>query len=326
VVGLIDPSGKILRHPDVLTRMRNGEHVWPLNVELDPSNRCNAKCRHCDFAHVHNGALLDGLLAYRVLAELSHGGTQGVTLTGGGEPTVHPLFSDIALCAQALGLAVGVYTNGLRSEPLIDCIGALSWVYVSLDAVGADEYRTVKGADVFWRAVETIQQLVTARRGGTLTVGVGFLLDSDNWRDAAAMATLALALGADYAQFRPIVGLSAYAWVMDALPTLDALTGENIYVSRQRFIDLRDGTQRCYTVCRASELVPCIGADGTVWVCPNTRGLRSLGNLHDQTFPEIWERRPDQLVGADCRVACRNHALNETLEHVCGVGPHDAFV
>ena len=323
---MIDPSGKILRHPGVLMRMRNGERIWPLNVEMDLSNRCNAKCRHCSFAHLHDGSLLPTALACHILADLAEGGMQAVTLSGGGEPTTHPDFAVIAHAASAYGLAVGVYSNGLSAIPLVGAMDALAWVYVSLDALDDADYRQIKRVSGFWQVVDTIGHLVTLRQGSVPTVGVGFLLNSGNWRDAAGMAALADGLGADYAHFRPIVGLPDYAWVTDALPTLDALVSDSVYVSHGRFVELRDGTPRGYTVCRASELVPCIGATGTVWVCPNTRGLRRLGNLHEESFAAIWARRPEQVVGLDCRVACRNHALNGTLEYVCGGGPHDAFV
>ena len=76
-------------------------------------------------------------------------------------------------------------------------------------------------------------------------------------------------------------------------------------------------------------VVPCIGADGSLWVCPNTRMIRKLGDLNKESFREIWECRPVQFVGEDCRIACRNHELNRTLEFVCGKplwDEHGAFV
>ena len=67
-------------------------------------------------------------------------------------------------------------------------------------------------------------------------------------------------------------------------------------------------------------------ADGTVWVCPNTRGLRSLGSLANEPFSTIWARRPTQHVGGDCRIACRNHELNRTLDYICSERLHAEFV
>jgi hypothetical protein len=204
---------------------------------------------------------------------------------------------------------------------------------VSLDAGDPGSWARYKlgddtpaGHSVFWDVLNNIKRMATYRQDGEPAIGVGFLLGSDNWRQAEAMAEMALGLGADYCQFRPLVGLDNYDWAIDAVRHLDRLVGKQVYVSRERFVALAEDRERSYRVCRGSELVPCVGADGTIWVCPNTRGLRPLGSLAEDDFAAIWERRPLQYVGHECREACRNDHLNETLEYVLGHGPHDAFV
>jgi MoaA/NifB/PqqE/SkfB family radical SAM enzyme len=326
---LIDPSAKILRFPDVLAAIRRGERVWPLNVEMDLTNRCNAKCQHCAFAYMRGQEMLAAALAERILGEMAAGGTGAVTFTGGGEPTLHPDFARLALYAAGLGLKVGVYTNGLRPYPLLEASHALVWCYLSLDAADAESYREVKRVDGFWQVLDTAEALLANRSGGPPKIGLGFLLSATNWRDATVAADLAGRIGVDYCQFRPIVSddpEADYSWIREAMPSLDALAGPRVYVSRGRFVELLDGEPRGYSLCRASELVPCVGADGTLWVCPNTRGKRSLGSLAEESFAALWARREAQMVGGDCRVACRNHALNKTLDYICQEGPHDAFV
>ena len=98
----------------------------------------------------------------------------------------------------------------------------------------------------------------------------------------------------------------------------------------QRFLDLAagDAYERGYSICRASALSPCIGADGTVWACPNTRGLpgRSIGNASKQRLAEIFANAPVQMVGPDCEPTCRHHAMNKTLALVCERQPHEEFI
>lgn len=326
---LIDPGGKILRHPDVLARIRRGEPVWPLHVELDLSNACNLRCRHCSFAYTHDGAILRPELAARILAELAAGGTRAVTFSGGGEPTCNPDFAEVVRSAADLGLSLGLYTNGVNVDPVLDVLDCFAWVYVSLDAVDAADYEARKGAGAFARVCEHARRLALTRRPGRTAIGVGYLLDGSNWLKADAAVALSRRIGADYCQLRPIVqdGPGAeYGWVRRALPHLEALAGPGVYVSVARLRELLDRGPRGYAVCRGSALVPCVGATGDVWVCVNTRGKRKLGCLAKDTFAAIWEARPEQVVGPDCRVACRNHALNLTLEHVCKEGQHDAFI
>jgi MoaA/NifB/PqqE/SkfB family radical SAM enzyme len=265
-------------------------------------------------------------MAEETFWELREHRTKALTFTGGGEPTTNPRFVLIAGLAHEYGLKLGLYTNGIMIDQLLTISHAFTWIYVSLDASNRSDYRQDKGLDMFDKVCSNITRLVAAKINGKPTVGAGFLVTEDNWEQAANMALLASRLGADYCQFRPVVGLDNYQWVPEALHLLDALAGPNVYVSRDRFLDLFGNVGRPYSICRASALVPCIGADGTVWVCPNTRGLRPLGSLKRQTFQEIWLKRPVQMVGEDCRTQCRNHAMNETLQYVCSVNDHDAFI
>ncbi len=325
---LIDPGRKVLRWPARVWAIREGKRADPLNVEVDLTDQCNLRCAHCDFVHRRGERWSDVPKLGQALRQMHLHGLRSVTFTGGGEPTLHPAFAAAVAAAYSIGLKVGVYSNGLRPEALADVWGMLDWCYVSLDAVAALDYRRRKGVDAFTRVVKGARDLARMNTAAHhTTVGLGFLLDGE-WNGAALEEAVRLraVIAADYAQFRPIVGLPDYSWVEPALEHLDRLAGQRVYVSRDRFLDLATGANRTYDVCRGSELIPCLGADGTLWVCPNTRGLRPLGNLWEEDFADVWARRPRQLVGSDCRVACRCHSLNETLAYVCGEGPHDAFL
>ena len=49
--GYVDAGGKILRYPERLAQWKQGRDLYPGNVELDLSDRCNRKCRGCHFAY-----------------------------------------------------------------------------------------------------------------------------------------------------------------------------------------------------------------------------------------------------------------------------------
>lgn len=325
----IDPQRKILRYPEILARMQAGLRAWPINIELDMSNQCNLKCAHCDFAHTHNSQEMSPELASQVLNELAAGGTRAITLTGGGEPTLNADFAAIARHAAALDLRLGLYTNGVDVSRLIPALDKFAWVYISLDEASQESYKIQKGADRFNQVTRNIKALVGEE--SKPTIGVGFMIHPSNMNQIPEMVSLKDQLGVDYIQFHPTVGLTDYSWVRGIRHLLRHLQQqENIHVVLQRFHDLgmnqHGKHERGYTVCRGSELVPCIGASGEVWVCPNTRGLRKLGDLSQESFKQVWLRRPEQYVGTDCRVACRNHFLNQTLEYVCSHGIHEEFV
>jgi MoaA/NifB/PqqE/SkfB family radical SAM enzyme len=316
----IDPWSKVLKFPEIVSRIQHGERVYPVNIEVDLSNRCNSKCSWCAFAYTHDGALLPYDLATRIIGECADVGVKALTFTGGGEPTTHPRFAEICKTAHEAGLKVGLYTNGMLRQPLLDAAPYLTWAYFSLDEATPKQYHASKGVHKFWTVLENVCALI-----GKTTVGMGFILHEGNYRQAPRMVELARGYGADYCQLRPIVGAADYSWLPECVEILHELDDPFVYVSYQRFAQV-DRAERCYEECRGSELVPCIGATGELWVCPNTRGLRSLGNLHHATLKELWDRRERQMVGNDCRAVCRNHALNETLEYICSASPHMEFV
>ncbi len=318
-MSFIDPWNKILRYPEVLDKIRRGERVYPINVEFDLTEDCNCHCAWCAFRYMHSKDTMSTELAERAITECADVGVKALTFTGGGEPTLHPRFADLVRYAKEQGLAVGLYTNGIRRQALIEAAPYLDWAYISLDEADPRAYKRNKGVNAWWAVCGNVQAIA-----GKTIVGVGFLLHGDNYRQAPKMQEIAHDMGADYCQFRPVVGLDDYDWVPECLQILQGVDGA--YISWERFQDVLEERPRKYTVCRASAICPCIGADGTVWVCPHTRGLRPLGNLNDESLREIWERREEQVVGPDCRIACRNHALNETLEYVCSDAPHMEFV
>ena len=47
---------------------------------------------------------------------------------------------------------------------------------------------------------------------------------------------------------------------------------------------------RTYKKCLGSQIQPCVGADGEVYVCCNHRGYKeySYGNLNEKSFKDIW--------------------------------------
>jgi len=327
-VHYIDPRRKILRYPEILAKIKGGQKVWPINVEMDLANFCNLKCTWCDFVYMHDQTYMDYDLACKILRELALLGIRSITFTGGGEPTLNPDFARIAEIAHTSGLHLGLYTNGVEVGQLLSVLNCFDWIYVSLDASSQETFLRLKGVDAFHKILDNI---ATLRHCTTSTiVGVGFLLCGGNWHSVSEAVDITRG-AVDYVQFRPVVGDVDYSWVTEALTLLSKYDdcGWIIY-SPERFLELLDNSLgvwvRGYSICRGSELVPCIGASGEVWVCPNTRSLRKLGDLKDESFEQIWLRRAQQCVDVGCRVSCRNHYLNQTLEYVCSNGVHRGFV
>lgn len=350
----IDPRLKVLQHADRLAAIQAGRTPAPVNVEIDLSNRCSLGCAWCHFAYTHTrgplagaqkpagatsgGDLFNTDLLLRVGVDLANAGVRSTTWTGGGEPTLHPDFDRIV---TAWPLPQGIYTHGGH----IDRGRArllkhrLSWVYVSLDECNPADYKNSKGVDRFNDVLDGVRRLVAADGGAT--IGVGFLLHKGNYRRVFDMTRLALEqLGADYVQFRPAVRYLTdkpavpaedAAWIQDALVYLQHPTLANnpaVYAETDRFRQYLDWTGHGYGTCYWSQLQAVITPDGRVWTCVNRREYAGseLGNLNNRPFSAIWARVKAHCVDDQCRVMCRGHMANQTLNYAMGDLGHREFI
>ena len=352
----IDPRQKALWHLDKLLELKTrGKTTAPVNVEIDLSNRCSRGCVWCHFAHTHTkgplatrpkvegriagGDLMETSFAFRILWELSRAGVQSVTFTGGGEPTLHPDFSDIVKSAANYGLSVGLYTHGGHID---DEMAALlkhycTWVYVSLDECTPADYQRSKGVDGYAPVVAGIGRLRMAE--GKAVVGVGFLLHEGNYRKSREMVELGRGLGADYVQFRPTIHTDPQepgklaentGWMKAAIDWLQPHSADPfVSLDLPRFADYQNWQGHGYTTCHWSGLQTVITPNGMVWRCVNKREQPGalLGDLTKELFADIWERAGGACtVDSQCRVLCRGHIANQTIDAVMSEPLHSNFI
>lgn len=353
----INPHGKVFTHIDRLVEWQRGGHPAPVTVEWDLSNRCTLGCQDCHFAYTHTrgpwtvkarrlpmafdagGDLADIGLVLRVLQEMSDFGVRSIVWTGGGEPTTHPDWVTAVRAADDFGLSQGMYTlGGLFTDDTARVLAErATWVVVSLDACDPVTYSHEKNVPQsrFDAAIQGVRRLSYGRA----TVGVSFLLHEKNWWQADRMRSLALALGATYATFRPTVRFDPHypgmpvgdvRWIDDAMPTLQALAKDpHVELNPERFAQYRDWRGHGYDACYGIRLNTTITPDGRVWVCPNRRGLAqsSIGDLRTESFRELWQRFSGLWTDfTECRVLCRLHPVNQTLATVYAERPHANFI
>lgn len=353
----IDPRHKILHHLDRLHQLKTtGKTQAPINFEIDLSNRCSLGCNWCHFAYTHTrgplagkaekpaghidgGDLMDIALAEDILAQLAEAGVQSVTWAGGGEPTLHPEFEQIVRRAHYHGLAQGLYTHGGHIDARRAAVlkRFLTWVHVSLDECDADSYRQSKGVDGFGRATDGIRHLVNA--AGEATVGIGFLLHKGNYRRTRDMVALGKSLGADYVQFRPTIHYRHDApselaedtgWLYLVKDWLRAHENDPfVNVDIARFEEYRDWNGHGYATCNWSAMQTVITPNGKMWRCINKREHAGalLGDLSADSFLSIWQRMGGPCaVDSACRLMCRGHMANQTLDAILTEPKHGAFV
>lgn len=349
----IDPRNKVLSHIDRLDAIKNGETPAPINLEIDLSNRCSLGCEWCHFAYTHTkgplankvdsptnripgGDLMDYEMAKLVIVEAKETGVRSITWTGGGEPTLHPRFDDIVLFAHQHGIDQGLYTHGghINKDRAVLLKKVMKWVYVSLDECTPEAYKKSKGVDGWERAVNGIECLAD----GDATIGMGFLLHKNNYHQLKDMIKLQWLTDADYVQFRPTVQYEQEnqaspsentAWLDDCIKELKKVQDiPNVLADIERFEYYRHWNGRSYDTCYWTQLQSVITPDGSVWTCVNKRehSGEKIGNLNDESFWDIWQRSHAVKVDGNCRVMCRGHIANITLDSIMTNPPHRNFI
>lgn len=352
----ISPRSKIFQHLDRLQAIKEGGKPAPVNCELDFSSRCDLKCAGCHFAYTHTrgpwaghaekpegaipgGDLIDFDLACDIFVQLAEYGVKSLTVTGGGEPSIHPRFDDLIHAAVDAGLELGIYTHGghIRGDRAAWMKQHFEWIYISFDAHDAASYQQYKGVNRFERVCENIRNL--AALPGKATIGVGFLLSADNYQHAYTMQKLARDLGADYAQFRPMIQydqatpnalVEDTAWVDEAVQLLRQYRDDPFVIADiSRFTRYAKWRGHGYPTCFWSALQTVITPNGKAWRCTNKRehpdGL--LGDLSVESFETLWQRSGGACgVNGGCRIACKGDPGNESLHAIFADAPHANFV
>ena len=105
----------------------------PLQAMIMPTNKCNLNCSFCccDDRNINEELTFDDLT--RLLHDLQSVGTKAITLTGGGDPTMHRDFEKIVLTARNMGFKIGLVTNGIKLKMFTEFPkDTFEWIRVSM--------------------------------------------------------------------------------------------------------------------------------------------------------------------------------------------------
>ncbi len=311
---------------DVKRGVKKQDKMFPISVELHLTDICNLKCGWCTDKELRrNGATLDMQIAGELFAQLGRCKT-GVTLEGGGEPTIHPHFREILQIGRRQHVDMGLITNG--TADISDCISDLKWMRVSLDASTEEEYLKEKGVDCFGRVLDNLKRCSRARNPKDTYLGVGYVLTKRNQGNLLKLIEELDAAGVDYIYLRPVEEAEDLAPSLEDLLSLRGELAEltqNMRLKYMLTIADRVVDKNAGLPCIAHTLTSIIHANGDVALCEKRRTDNIiLGNLHQNTFEEIWEAAfheevSQKLLDASCQVgcsACRITGFNMILEQL----------
>lgn len=286
---------KLFLHPEKIKYLNKSvvsgvDLTYPISVELSLTNRCNLKCIWCSDYMLRQrqgkNEELDMDSLFRLFEDLKRGGTKGIVIEGGGEPSIFPYFEKVIQHLAEINLPCGLITNG-SMELTPELLESFEWIRVSLDASTPQEYYELKKRDLFEQILLNIYKYAKI----CPTVGVGYVVTGKNIEKLETLVLRLRQCGASYVQFRPVVDC----------PELDPDGIDLSYLKhyeRSDFSIIIDGMTEnssrgnCGLSCKAHSITTVISADGAVYLCGRMNiheWMKPIGNIHDNSFKEIWE-------------------------------------
>lgn len=357
MINPFDPAAKILANMDYVERfLRNGISP-PILVEVDPSNTCNHACTFCISSYIHlpeskeletyDKSIMptDSLLT--LSEDLIKIKTKAINWTGGGEPTVNPGLKEAVQLVGKSSVKMGMFTNGtmLDKFDLFETLSDnMSWVRISIDAGTEESYNTIRRVRPAydWNKMSSnLKELIKVRNksGSKMDIGVGFVLTPENYTEVIEFSKFFNQFDLAYCQFKPEIvnkereggvqrTLEFFNNLKPYLTEAESILGDKFQVNDYKITDLeedRDYFGRTYKKCLGSQVSPCVGADGNVYVCTNHRGYKqySYGSIYDKSFIDIWNDISvrnnimkvieEEEKFSNCTALCKPHESNKVL-------------
>ncbi len=354
---IFNPQAKIFANIDrVIEHIETG-YTAPVLVEVDPSNACNHACSFCLSSYIHfskykgteafSRALMPRDMLMNMCKDFVKMGVRAVNWTGGGEPTLNKHLKEaIEYCGQN-GIKMGMFTNGTlfdKWDMFDTLVDNMTWVRISVDAGTKKTYngvRVAKGNQDWDKMVSNLTKLIEVNKskGNKIDIGVGYVISPDTYEEIVEFAKFFKDFDLMYCQYKPEIIIREDGgvqrdiefWTDKVQPLLDEakdILGDKFQVNGYKLEDLatdREKFGRNYKKCLGSQIQPCVGADGHVYVCTNHRGWKqySYGSLHQNTFEEIWKNLNERKkvmhtienveCFKNCTKLCKPHESNKMV-------------
>ncbi|MFH1453393.1 MAG: radical SAM protein [Armatimonadota bacterium] len=296
---------KLFFHPDKVNKLLaiarapkfKFDTSYPVSVELSLTNKCNLKCIWCVDWHLRksNKKEIKFEILKKLILDLAHGGTRGITIEGGGEPTVYSHFKDLMKFINNVDIKFGLITNGVLI-PYSDSVEKFEWIRISLDVDNAENYAKYKKGNKkdYNKIFSNIEKLVNRSNKKTV-VGVSYIATKYNLLFINDVIDRLKNIGVDYFYIRPIEDNEELLPYGDELEGIEDKADKDFKVLVNYNERLACGNASL--PCVAHSLSSVITADSDVYLCGRLHIHREwgpIGNLNKNTFNELWHSKQRQ--------------------------------
>ena len=331
-------SHKLMYHLERVLQWKNGQHIYPLYLEISPVGFCNFKCSFCAFDFIRSKCdTLDIGTFVQTFPRLAKLGIKAIMFGGEGEPTLHKDFDKLVAYAYNAGINLALTTNGSMSNIYHEQnLQNLSWVKVSFNAGSSDIYAKVHGCDVsmYARVIDNLQSAVNIRNYNKFNCAIGaqMVVMPDNVNDIENFIRLMRFIGVDY------VVIKSYSQHLLSNNKIDIDYNDYNFNYLRQFstnnfeVIIRTGLTnnvRNYSQCYALPFWSYVSTNGDVWACSSYIGNEKflLGNIYQDNLQKIWDN--SKLPNVDilqCRNDCRMASCNQYLHELTYPNAHVNFI
>jgi organic radical activating enzyme len=311
---------KILVNQELMREITEEKKIPPIHVQLNPTNRCNMNCPFCSCSARDKRLELSYDEIIDIMIKTRRAGCKSVTITGGGEPLMHPRIFDIIREIKDMGMEIGLVTNGLLlGEVPMETFSRMTWIRISSGDHRSfrDRYQqSIKNAVERGRNVDWSFSHVVARKPNYETIGGIIRFANEN-------AFTHVRLVSDLLDLEASRDMESIRHKLRQKGIDDKLV---IYQGRKSYTH---GSPKCLI----SLLKPVVGADGYLYPCCGTQyALETPGRDYEKTMRMGPARDIDKLYemqkcfdGSVC-VRCYYSDYNKALEILLSDIKHKVFV
>ena len=345
-------SHKLLFHPERVAEWKRENLIYPIEMEIGLSGACNHRCIFCAVDYMeYKPNILKGEALLPNLEVMGKKGLKSIIYAGEGEPLVNPEAPEIFNRTKANGIDAAMSTNGVlfTREKSKDCLKSLSWVRVSIAGATDATYEKIhqcKKGDL-QKVLQNLEDAVAVKHDQKLetTLGAQLLLLPENKDEVTMLVKLIREIGFDYFTVKPFSQHpSSKAKLTVEYSEAEEIRREvcqyetddfRIYFRSKSIENLN--MEKPYTSCEGVHFMAYMDAEGDVFPCIVFMGQGEFvyGNIHEKSFPEIWESDrarkiraifDEKFIHTHCRKTCRLDEINKYLHELRCPGKHINFI
>jgi len=304
---------KLLQHKGAIV---DGS-IKPIHLQLIPTNKCNRNCTWCSCSAVDRTLELPITEIRAIFEEFSSLGTEAVTISGGGEPTVHKDFLSILIAAARLNIRCGLVTNGLNfiNNKLDMSIinNALTWLRISV-------FDTENIYDI--RMIEEICGMLP-----NVDIGISFTVTTKSDMDIARQVCEVAAIIPNITHIRFVQDIfnATEEYNIEAMDTIKKICK---IITHKAIFQYRNIFTLGHEQCLISLLKPTIGADGYIYPCCGVQyASTELRKLPEDFRMGTWRefKHTNSFDGRKCS-RCYYDDYNRTLNNLICPLKHKEFI